>query len=123
MTSPSASSPMTVGLHAIVEDRARRAADRLEGSDVWQRRTLCRSLWRTNRAKISREQPSTMEKPDDAFDSRLVDELDLEPGEVDLGLLAGRRLEARFVSCAAGGSDKRSRNAAAFSGVGPATSA
>src|SRR6185312_2939087 len=26
-------------------------------------------------------------------------------GEVDLGLLAGRRLEARFVSCAAGGSE------------------
>jgi hypothetical protein len=55
------------------------------------------------------DQPGVAEhhgkEPDDAFDSRLVNELDLEPGEVDLGLLAGRRLEARFVSCAAGGSE------------------
>ena len=39
------------------------------------------------------------EQPDNAFDSRLVDELDL----VDLRLLPRRRLEARFVSGAAGG--------------------
>ena len=32
-------------------------------------------------------------------------ELDLEPGEVDLRLLAGRRLEANFVSGAADGAD------------------
>ena len=34
------------------------------------------------------------EQPDDALDPRLVGKLDLEPGEVDLGLLAQRRLEA-----------------------------
>jgi hypothetical protein len=38
------------------------------------------------------------EQPDNTLDSRLVDELDFEPGEVDLRLLARRRLEAHFVS-------------------------
>ena len=45
------------------------------------------------------------EQPDDAPDPRLVDELDLEPGKVDLRLLARRRLEAHFVCGAAGGPD------------------
>ena len=36
------------------------------------------------------------EQPDDALDARLVGELHLEMGEVDLGLLARRRLEANF---------------------------
>ena len=45
------------------------------------------------------------EQPDDALDPRLLRKLDLEPGEVDLGLLARRRLEARFVSGDAGGPD------------------
>src|SRR6202034_4638805 len=44
-------------------------------------------------------------QPDDALDPRLLGKLDLEPGEVDLGLLARRRLEARFVSGDAGGPD------------------
>ena len=38
------------------------------------------------------------EQPDDAFDAWLVDELDFETGEIDLRLLAGRRLEANFES-------------------------
>ena len=36
------------------------------------------------------------------LNARLVGELDLKPGEVDLGLLARRSLEARFKSGAAG---------------------
>ena len=43
------------------------------------------------------------EQPDDAPDARLVGEFRLEPGEVDLSLLARRRLEAHFVSGASGG--------------------
>ena len=42
------------------------------------------------------------EEPDDALDPWLVGELDVELGEVDLRLLAGRRLEAHFES---GGAD------------------
>ncbi len=55
------------------------------------------------------DQPGVAEhhrkQPDDALDARFVGELDLESGEVDLGLLARRRLEAHFVSGAAGGPD------------------
>ena len=72
---------------------------------IWQRRTLCRSWWRTNRAHINREAEHRREQPDDALDPRLVHELDLEPGKVDLRLLARRRLEAYFVSGGAGGPD------------------
>ena len=48
------------------------------------------------------------EQPDDALDAGLVGELDLEPGEVDLRLLAGRRLEAHLEAgaCAAGRSSR-----------------
>jgi hypothetical protein len=46
------------GLHAFVEDLARRPADRLQAA-MWQRRMVCRSWWTTKRAQISREKPST----------------------------------------------------------------
>jgi DNA invertase Pin-like site-specific DNA recombinase len=49
------------------------------------------------------------EQPDDALDPRLVGELDLETGEVDLRLLSRRRLEARFVSSNPSGSDLATR--------------
>ena len=42
------------GLHAIVEDLARRAADRLQGGDMTAQ-DACRSWWRTKRAQISLE--------------------------------------------------------------------
>ena len=93
------------GLHAIVEDRARRAADRLEGRDVAAQNALQIRVEDEPRP----DQPGVAEhhrkEPDDALDARLVGELDLEPGEVDLGLLARRRLEAHFVSGGVGGPD------------------
>ena len=91
------------GLHAIVEDRARRAADRLEGGDVAAQdalQILVEDEPRPDQAGVAEHH---REQPDDALDARLVGELDLEPGEVDLRLLARRRLEAHFVSGAAGG--------------------
>ena len=64
---------------------------------MWQRRTVCRSWCTTKRAQISRRVAEHHgEQPDDALDAGLVGELDLELGEVDLGLLAGRRLEAHL---------------------------
>ncbi len=45
------------------------------------------------------------EQPDDAPDARLIGELDLQPGEINLRLFAGQRLEASFVSRAAGGTE------------------
>jgi hypothetical protein len=79
----------------------RRAPDRLESRDVAAQDALQILVEDEPRP----DQPGVTEhhrkEPDDALDARLVGELDLEPGEVDLGLLARRRLEARFVSDAA----------------------
>ncbi len=90
------------GLHAVVEDRVRHAADRLEGGDVAAQDAL-QILWADEPRP---DQPEIAEhhrkQPHDAPDARLVDELELEPGEVDLGLLARRRLEAHFIYAAAG---------------------
>ena len=93
------------GLHAIVEDRARRAADRLEGGDVAAQDALQILVEDEPRPDQPGVAEHHREQPDDALDPGLVGELDLEPGEVDLGLLAGRRLEAHFVTGAAGGAD------------------
>jgi hypothetical protein len=93
------------GLHAIVEDRARRAADRLEGGDMATQNAsqiLVEDEPRPDQAGVAEHH---RKEPDDALDRLLVEELDLEPGEVDLRLLARRRLEAQFVSGAAGGSN------------------
>ena len=50
------------------------------------------------------------EEPDDALNPWLVGELDVELGEVDLRLLAGRRLEAHFESAARMGRRSRARS-------------
>ena len=84
------------GLHAIVEDLARDAADRLEGGDV----TAQDALQVLVDYEARPDQPGITEhhreQPDDALDARLVGKLHFELGEVDLRLLAGRRLEADF---------------------------
>ena len=54
------------------------------------------------------------EQPDDAFDAGIVDELDVEAGEVDLRLLAGRRLEANFESRVGAGRRSRTRSLTAL---------
>ena len=90
------------GLHPVVEDRARRAADRVEGGDVAAQDALQILVEDEPRPDQARVAEHHREQPGDAFDARLVGELDLKPGEVDLGLLAWRSLEARFKSGAAG---------------------
>ena len=77
---------------------------------MWQRRTVCRSWCTTKRAQIRRRVAEHHgEQPDDARDAGLVGELDLEVGEVDLGLLAGRRLEADLEGRDRIGPDARAR--------------
>src|SRR6516225_11708606 len=93
------------GLHPIIEDRTRRAADRVEGSDVAAQDALQVLVEGEPRPDQPGVAEHHREQPDDALDPRLVGELDLEPGEVDLRLLARRRLEARFVCGAAGGAN------------------
>ena len=90
------------GLHAVVQDLARYAVDRLEGGDMAAQDAL--------QVLVDDEAPPDQpavtehhrEEPDDALNPWLVGELDVELGEVDLRLLAGRRLEAHFES---GGAD------------------
>ncbi len=82
------------GLHAVVEDLARRAADRFERGDVAAQdglQVLVHDEARPDQARVAEHH---REQPDDARDAGLVGELDLEAGEIDLRLLAGRRLEA-----------------------------
>jgi hypothetical protein len=90
------------GLHAIIKDRARRSADRLEGGDVAAEKALQILVEHAPRPDQAGVAQHHREQPDDALDPWLVGELDLKPGEVDLGLLAWRSLEARFKSSAAG---------------------
>ena len=90
------------GLHAIVEDRARRSADRLQSGDMAAKdalQILVEDEPRPDQAGVAQHH---REQPDDTLNTRLVGELDLKPGEVDLRLLAWRSLEARFKSGAAG---------------------
>src|ERR1700751_6350973 len=61
---------------------------------MWQRRTDCRSWWtnepRPDQARIAKHHG---EQPDDPRHPGLVGELNLEPGQIDLSLLARRGLE------------------------------
>src|SRR5215207_1694679 len=95
MTRPSASADDR-GLHAVIEDLARSPANGFERGNVTAQHALQvlvnhkTSPDQTRMAKYQREQP------DDTRDAGLIGERDLEAGEIDLGLLAGRRLEAHL---------------------------
>ena len=82
------------GLHAVVEDLDRHAADRREGQHV----TAQQRLQILMHDEASEDMPGMAEhqreQPDDPGDAGLIGEADDEAGEVDLGLMPGARLEA-----------------------------
>src|SRR5271166_337155 len=80
-------------LHPIVEDLAWRPADRLDRGDVTAQdrlQVLMDDKASPDQARIAEHHG---EQPDNARHSRLVHEHDLEAGEINLALLAGRSLE------------------------------
>lgn len=80
------------GLHAIVEDLDRHAAQRLEGLHVAAQQrlqVLMQHIAGEEEARVTQHQAI---QPDDARHSRLVGKFDDKAGKVDL------RLHARFVS-------------------------
>jgi len=79
--------------HAVVENLARYAANRLERGNVAAQnrlQILVNDEPRPDQARIAEHHG---EQPDDPRHPGLVGELNLEPGEIDLGLLARRSLE------------------------------
>ena len=80
-------------LHAVVENLARHTADRLERGDVAAQNRLQILVDDEPRPDQARIAEHHREQPDDARHPGLVGELNFEPGEIDLGLLAGRGLE------------------------------
>src|SRR5262249_50242600 len=87
------------GLHAVVEDLARRTADRFERGDVTAQNRLHVLVHDEAAPDQARVAQHHGEEPDDALHARLVGELDLEAGEIDLGLLARRGLEPHLERC------------------------
>ena len=82
------------GFHAIVEDLPGCAAEGLKRCDVAAQHgseVLVQDEASPDQPRVAEHQG---EQPDDALGARLVDERDLEAGEVDLALNARRRLEA-----------------------------
>lgn len=82
------------GLHAVVEDLDRHAADRLEGRHVTAQQRLQILMQNEARDDVPGMAQHQREQPDDPRHAWLVLEGDDEAGEVDLRLVAGRRLEA-----------------------------
>lgn len=82
------------GLHAVVEDLAGHAAQGREGGDVAAQDRLQVLVQDEACPDVARVAQHHREQPDDAGHTRLVGKRDLEAGEVDLSLLAGRGLEA-----------------------------
>jgi hypothetical protein len=84
------------GLHAIIENLVRRAADRLESGDM----TAQDALQVLVNDEAAPDKPGVAEhhgkQPNDAFDAGIVSKFHLEMGEVDLRLLTRRRFEAHF---------------------------
>jgi DDE superfamily endonuclease len=86
------------GLHAVVEDFAGNAADRLQSGDMTAQDGLQVLMHDEARPNQSRVAEHEREQPDDASDAGLVGKFDNELREVDLRLFAGRRLEADLES-------------------------
>ena len=85
--------PDNRGLHAVVENLARHTADRLERGDVAAQHRLQILVDDEPRPDQTRIAEHHGEQPDDARHPWLIGELNFEPGEIDLGLLAGWGLE------------------------------
>jgi len=84
------------GLHPVVKDLARHPANRVERGNVAAEhglQVLVNDKTRPDQARMAEDH---REQPDDMRDPGLIGELDLKAGEIDLGLLAGRRLEAHL---------------------------
>ncbi len=93
-------------LHAIVQDLDRHAADRGERLHVTAQQGLQILVQDEARLDVPGMPEHEREQPDDAGRVRCVREGDHEAGEVDLGLLAGRRLEADLVGLGLGRPDR-----------------
>src|SRR3954464_7495045 len=94
-------------LHAVIEDLAGNAADRPEGRRMAAQdglQVLVQDEPGPDQARVAQHQG---EQPNNAFDPWLIGERNLEAGEVDLGLLAGRGLEPNLDRERCGGPDRR----------------
>ena len=83
-------------LHAVVEDLPRNAAEIGESSHVASQHRA--EVLMDNEAAPHQPRVAQHERkqPHDAFGAWLVGELDLEAGQIHLGLQAGRRFEAHL---------------------------
>ena len=81
-------------LHAVIEDLERHAAEGRKSQHMAAQQGLQILVHDKAGEDVARVAEHQGEQPDDAGHLRLVAEGGDEAGEVDLGLLAGRRLEA-----------------------------
>ena len=93
------------GLHAVVEDLPRCAADRGEGGDVATQDRLQVLMNNEPCPDQPREAEHHGKQPDDARDPGLVREHHLEASKVDLRLFARRRLKPHLETALAIGPD------------------
>ena len=84
------------GLHAVVKDLIGDAADRVERRHMAAQNRLHVLVQDKPCPDQPAEAEHEREQPDDARDRRLIRELQLELGEIDLCLVARRRLEANL---------------------------
>jgi hypothetical protein len=82
------------GLHAIIEDLSRRAAERLEGADMAAQNGLQILVGDKPAPHHAVVAEHHREQPDDPLGVGLVGEDSSEEGKIDLRLLAGRGLKA-----------------------------
>jgi len=85
------------GLHAVVEDLDRHAANRLEGLNMTAQQrlqVLVENVAGEQEARVAQHQA---EQPDDPAGAGIIGEVHHKAREVDLGLNTRRRLEAQLV--------------------------